>query len=536
MLLSIGATWCELTRAMEEETYADAEVAALIGAQFVAVRVDLDRRPDVFDRYTMGGSPSTVFLMPEGDIIAGVTFVDARQMKQILGQLATGFQTERAKILEEIRGREDRIAQVRKVQYPAAGSIGVGVFQNTVRGIAGTFDRAHGGFGKAPKYAMAESLIVLLQAFAETGGPDFGEILERTLDAIADRALFDPVEGGFFRCSTTEVWTVPHHAKMLADQAGLIRVFMTAAQLFDKPDYQPRAERAIEYALRTLKVPDRPLFYASQAADDHYYAPGGGRRDPKRAPPVDRTIYTEGNARMASALFTAAAAFGTEAWGDLAAETVQTLWETAWDADRGFCHLIDGGATRVELCRDAAWMAQALIDRAAWTGDRADLERAAQTLEVCHRRFWSSAEKGLLDQAAEDPFGEMKRSQKNIIENSAAAVADLKLAVLLEAPAHRERARKILEGFPNFVQDYGHYTAEFSLAVDRLIRPGVEIRLVGASPELKRAALGTFVPRKTIRHVAPDADHPPGHATVRRGEEEPVAAATPQALVEILKR
>jgi len=35
----------------------------------VAVRVDNDRRPDINERYNMGGWPTTAFLTPDGDVL-----------------------------------------------------------------------------------------------------------------------------------------------------------------------------------------------------------------------------------------------------------------------------------------------------------------------------------------------------------------------------------------------------------------------------------------------------------------------------------
>ena len=36
-------------------TYADPDVAALVNERFVPIRVDADRRPDISERYALGG-------------------------------------------------------------------------------------------------------------------------------------------------------------------------------------------------------------------------------------------------------------------------------------------------------------------------------------------------------------------------------------------------------------------------------------------------------------------------------------------------
>jgi uncharacterized protein YyaL (SSP411 family) len=531
ILLAMGAAWCEMTRRMDAETYADPEVAALIEREYVPIRVDVDRFPEVFERYTMGASPSVVFLTDDGEVIAGATFLPAREMRQVLTYLAGAYRTRRDGIRREIREREERIHKARRMQeYPPAESVGPSVFQNTVRGIVATFDGTYGGFGQAPKFPMAASLRVLLQAFAETGGTDFAGMLVRTLDAMAQGALFDAVEGGFFHCSINERWTQPYQAKLLTDQAEMIRVFAAAARLFGKPEYRRCVERTVEYVEGTLRGADAAGYAASQASDPEYYV--AGPRDPRRVPPIDRTVFLDANAQAAAALFEAAAALDRPDWGDQAARVVAALRARV---DRPVHYWDNGRAERPDLSRDALWLARALIDRHEWTGAEEDLEAAARLLDGCYARFWDEEEGGLRDHAAAEPFGALRRAHKNIAENAVAAQVDLRLASLRDQPACRERAGRTLLSFPNFLQDYGHYTAEFALAADWYARPVVQVRLAGADPPLRRAALGCAVPRKVVRSVAPDAAQPAGTAVVLRPGEAPVKVERPERLVEALK-
>ncbi len=78
MLLSIAAPWCESCLDMDRTTYADPGVAGLVNDRFVPIRVNPDRRPDISDRYSLGGWPTTAFLTAEGEVIGGGTFVRCR--------------------------------------------------------------------------------------------------------------------------------------------------------------------------------------------------------------------------------------------------------------------------------------------------------------------------------------------------------------------------------------------------------------------------------------------------------------------------
>ena len=77
VLLSIAAPWCELCLDMDRTTYADPAVAGLVNDRFVPIRVNADRRPDISDRYSLGGWPTTAFLTSEGEVIGGGTYVDS---------------------------------------------------------------------------------------------------------------------------------------------------------------------------------------------------------------------------------------------------------------------------------------------------------------------------------------------------------------------------------------------------------------------------------------------------------------------------
>ena len=77
ILLSLVTAWSDECTAMDRTTYADPDVASLIDRQFVPVRVDADRQPDVNERYNLGGWPTTAFLTSSGAILSGGTYLSA---------------------------------------------------------------------------------------------------------------------------------------------------------------------------------------------------------------------------------------------------------------------------------------------------------------------------------------------------------------------------------------------------------------------------------------------------------------------------
>ena len=70
VLLDLGAGWCHWCHVMDAQTYADAEVIRLLGAKYLAVRVDADARPDLANRYEDYGWPATVVFKWDGTELA----------------------------------------------------------------------------------------------------------------------------------------------------------------------------------------------------------------------------------------------------------------------------------------------------------------------------------------------------------------------------------------------------------------------------------------------------------------------------------
>ncbi|HVZ22746.1 MAG TPA: DUF255 domain-containing protein, partial [Vicinamibacterales bacterium] len=152
VLLSITAAWCRACHEMDRTTYADAAVAALARQRFVAVRVDSDRRPDINDRYNLGGWPTTAFLTPAGALIGGGTFIAVERMPGVLTQVADAFAA--------LDRREPAPGGVTHTDGPPAAA--------SVEAVFATFDAEHGGFGIEPKFPITGPLHLAL-ALARTG-------------------------------------------------------------------------------------------------------------------------------------------------------------------------------------------------------------------------------------------------------------------------------------------------------------------------------------------------------------------------------
>src|ERR1700741_4242345 len=66
VIVSLQSWWCPWCHAMNRDTWADAEVRAVLKDKFVPVYVAQDNRPDISQRYERWGWPATIIFGPDG--------------------------------------------------------------------------------------------------------------------------------------------------------------------------------------------------------------------------------------------------------------------------------------------------------------------------------------------------------------------------------------------------------------------------------------------------------------------------------------
>ncbi len=512
ILLALGVGWDQWCRLMERDTYGDTNVAMLLNRDYVPVRVDADRRPDINDRYNVGGWPSTVFLTPEGDLLWGAASLDPSQMTQVLARLREGFATQRAKLAEAIRERDTKVRLARAGMVSERAVPGEEIMRRTMRGIVRTYDPLHGGFGPAPRFAQQPSLRLLVQALHESGGDEFRSMLERSLDVIGWKGLHDRVEGGFHRLAAGEGWSGIRTEKLAADNAAHIRLFLEAGQVMDEPRYIERARSTAAWAMKTLRDGARGVFAASQAADDEYFGSDAAGRAKRTPPGVDRTLIAEANAELASALMQASVALDDEPLGAAGRRALEAVLSECRDEARGLARYHDGKPQGFGILRDHAYVARALIDAYEHYADRRYLSEAQRLVDETWGRFWSEEEQALLDRRPGfEELGELRLRRRNVDEAAVACQAALRLSLHTGGEAWRAKAERTLAGFQDYGDDYGHHTAEYAAALDWLVRPATEITVVapftvGWVEGMRVVAMGCYHPRRVVRWFDPAMD------------------------------
>lgn len=66
VFVDFEAQWCGWCKKMDAKTFADPKVAKVLGDNFICVKVDADKNPDLIRRYGVRGYPTVAFLNSNG--------------------------------------------------------------------------------------------------------------------------------------------------------------------------------------------------------------------------------------------------------------------------------------------------------------------------------------------------------------------------------------------------------------------------------------------------------------------------------------
>jgi uncharacterized protein YyaL (SSP411 family) len=474
ILLSISAVWCHWCHVMDETTYSHPGIIDLINREYLPIRVDNDLRPDINQRYNMGGWPTTAFLTSSGEILTGATYLPADQMADALARVSNYYRTNQPEIANKVlEGKKRGTSAVAR----SAGTLDDAAVDTIVEATKNAYDAEYGGFGSAPKFPQTDAILLLLEQAQLRSDPTLRGMATHTLDRMAAGGTYDHVEGGFFRYSTTQDWSVPHFEKMLEDHAGLVSALALAG-------LKTTLDSTTGYLDRVLRDSATGLYAGSQDADEHYYSLDAVGRGGASAPYVDRRVYTSWNAALAIAYLDAARRCERSALRESAGELLERLFADRYRPGAGLTHAdgVDGQLPDQVWGLLAAVRAHQAGLPGDWLGTARDIARHLDD------RYGDTELGGYFDHAGADQLGRLSERIKPLAENSIAAMALAELDVLDGDPEqpYLARARRALESVAALPRQYGLMAAVFARALDRL---GHVIKVSTGNEELARAAV-----------------------------------------------
>ena len=291
VLVDCAAEWCHWCHVMDETTYRDPQVGAWLAQHAVAIRVDIDARPDLADRYGEWGWPATILL--SGDAQELGKFRGYLPPERMLGLLE---QLDASKPLEG--KREPAGVSVREVPKAMAHALARLDF---------FYDAKEGSWGLRRKVPIG------MNVQWELARGTKASLARADFTLSQQRVLIDPVWGGLSQYSGGGDWKDPHFEKLAKYQAANLEAYARGYLRTKKQQHLDDARAIAGYLRLMLRSPDGD-FYVNQDADLNaherskpfvdghvYYALDDEKRRALGVPWVDTHVYAAENGRVMAA-------------------------------------------------------------------------------------------------------------------------------------------------------------------------------------------------------------------------------------------
>lgn len=369
VLLLVGEGACPRCRAAEADL-SEPETAALLGRQYVAVRVDRDERPDVADIYA-----SAAVLLAEGTGDPGLPFAimltaEARPLGIVplgpgalatrLAALAADYRERRGEL--EARAGVTTLA-LREAQkpVPARGALGEAAVHRALRGLAEAFDAKQGGFGASTRMFPAGALRLLFAEHARAGNTEALSMATAVLEAHGPGPRLD-------------------------ENALLLAACVRGHEATGRPAFRERAEAIASWARRRR-------------------AAAGGFRAGAGEDEEDERVFAGANGLMIGALAASGSALHRPADLEEAQAAAAAVLARLGPAGGLRRYALGQGAHGSAFLEDYAYLAEGLLDLQEATGESRWRREAAALVETAIGRFLDVENGGFFDtDAAHGPL------------------------------------------------------------------------------------------------------------------------------------
>ncbi len=520
ILLDLTAVWCHACHVMDQTTYADPQVLALLQTNFIAVRVDTDQRPDLEARYRTGGWPTTSLLLPTGEILFQANSLEPEVMIELLKEAKVLYESERVDLREEANQLWNRVKEHEETNESPSATLRSSMASHSVEMMKREFDSVNGGFRDHPKFFEPEAIqMALSYGFFENDE----ELIDMGLTTLEKQvALLDPVWGGFYRYAEQANWSQPHFEKMLTVQAQNLHNYVRAYEFTGNTEYKYIAMRIIDYVENFLIDSQTGQFFESQDADvrgqdgktlisgAEYFSWNFTHRKARGMPLVDRRMYTGSNADMAWAYLHAAQAFGKPMLKKRALHVLPQIVTERFDKEKGVVHGAMSDSPRLHgILSDHIRLGLALLEAYRATEDPKFLQNVESLAQGTELLLGDVNGGGFFDRPrSTGNLGLLKMPTKPARENIQAARLYLELFHLTNNDEYRLTAQRTLQSVVTTPQPLP--ISLIGLAMDEWFRSPVHIAVVGMSDDVRTRTLLTeahrlYCPGKMVKNFIPQS-------------------------------
>ena len=495
VLLDLEAVWCHWCHVMEETTYRDPAVRALLQDRYLAVRVDQDARPDLANRYEDYGWPATVVYAPDGsELVKRQGYIEPGPM---------------ARLLQAIIDDPTPGPSVRSDTTPAAVAASATTLSAARRGAllqtwrAG-YDAKEGGWGFSKKFLDWDTVELAIHE-AGRGDPPAAQMARDTLRL--QRKLLDPVWGGVYQYSVGGNWDEPHFEKIMQMQAENLRIYALAYAQWGAPEYLDTAKEIHRYLRSFLTSPDG-VVYTSQDADlvpgehsaDYYALDDAGRRA-RGLPRIDTHVYARENGWVISALAQLAAVTGEDSYRAEALRAARWIGAHRSLPDGGYRH--DERDAAGPYLGDTLAMGRACLALHQLTQEPEWLDRAEGAARFIEAHFRRAGEPGYA--SSDTTVRAFPAPLPQFDENASLARFATALARVTGRREHQATAENALRWLlaPEVTDRRGFYIGAELLAEEETRTEPIHVMIIGGRDDpvaqaMLAAALRVPAPHKLV--------------------------------------
>ena len=509
ILLDLTAVWCHWCHVMDSTTYSEEEIAKIINCDFVPIKVYIDKRPDIKERYNMGGFPSTVFLNPKGYIIAGETYVLPEKFMLMLESVRDSYKKRKNEIENNVKEVAKKLGHFSKKNTNS--EINENIVKEILISVGDNFDSFYGGFGTQPKFPSPEVIDLLFLQYKKTKTKKYLDMATKTLDGMYE-GIFDKIDFGFFRYSVTQDWKLPHYEKMLDTNAGLLRNYAVAFNITKNEKFKKIAIETVWYIVKFLSDQHNGGFYGSQDADEEFYHKNAEERKRLPQPYVDKTIYADWNSMMISSFLKAGAILNDENAIKFALRTVDFILQNCYDKENGVFHYFDRKSNINGLLCDNVHFLNCLIDAYFATQNQEYLEKISEIVGFILNNFYDKKNYGFFDRILKkDDLGTLKHQDKQFLENSFCAVVFLRLYFITKNEKYKNAAENTILYFSDIYLNFSYFASICAVAVDTLLNGEIKVDILGKR-EMINACIAANNPSIVVNFYEKNDKKNPGYS------------------------
>ena len=227
IFLSVGYASCHWCHVMAHESFENNDTAKIMNEKFINIKVDREERPDldsIFQKSlgvltgAQGGWPLSMFLDENAVPFTGGTYFPPKVLhgrpsfNSVLENVSKVYRENRDKILNQATQMKEVFRNLNKKNAVLKQDL-----EPYVEKIINYTDEINGGFKGAPKFPQFYVFDTIFYFYKKNNDKKFLTPVEKLLNNISSKGIYDQLEGGIARYTVDEKWIVPHFEKMLYD-------------------------------------------------------------------------------------------------------------------------------------------------------------------------------------------------------------------------------------------------------------------------------------------------------------------------------